>query len=417
VGSAPTANRQSKDKIMADSEVAERPATAASAFAGKTTNPATADNAEHGRSMLRSRLLRILAAVVAIGAAIWTSWYLLVGQHHVSTDDAYVGAHVATVTPQVAGAVVEVAVDDTRMVRKGELLLRIDPADARIAVAQAEADYDRTLRRVRGYLATNDAGSSEITARDADMARARAQLAAATSDVERTRIDLSRRRTLAPSGDVSGEELTTAANAYQAAVAARQAAEAALAQARANHDVARGRYQAELALTRGSDVESNPEVAGARAALDAARLNLERTAIHAPIDGMIARRRVQVGQRVAVGSELMTIVPLSDVYVDANLKEVQLARVKPGMPAEVTSDQYGSNVVYHGRVTGVGGGTGAAFATIPAQNATGNWIKVVQRLPVRIALDRKELAQHPLRVGLSMTVDIDLDGDRAGGTR
>ncbi len=402
---------------MADAEVTERPPAAANAPAGNTSASATADSPEKAGPAWRSRLLRILAAVVAIGGIAWIAWSLLVGQHHVSTDDAYVGAHVAAVTPQIAGAVVEIAVDDTQMVRKGDLLLRIDPADARIAVAQAEAEYDRTLRRVRGYLATNDAGSSEIAAGDADVARARAQLAAASSDVERTRVALSRRRMLAPSGDISGEELTTATHAYQAAVAARQAAEAALAQARANQDVARGRYQAGLALTKGADVETNPEVASARAALDAARLGLERTVIRAPIDGMIARRHVQVGQRVAVGSELMSVVPLSDAYVDANLKEVQLARVKPGMPAEVTSDQYGANVVYHGRVIGVGGGTGSAFATIPAQNATGNWIKVVQRLPVRIALDRQELAKNPLRVGLSMTVDIDLAENRAGGTR
>ena len=357
----------------------------------------------------RARMLRVFAAVVAVSAAFWLAWHVLVGAHHVITDDAYVGADLASVTPQVAGDVVDVPVHDTQAVRRGDVLVRIDPADARLAVAQASADYNRAVRRVRGYLAGDATTRAGLAAGNAAVLRARAQVAAAGSEVARTGVDLQRRRALAPAGDISGQELTTAMGAYDAAVASSAAAEAALTQARADRDAARGRHEQGLTLTSGARVDDNPEVAAASAALGIARLALQRTVIRASVDGMVARRRVQVGQRVAVGTELMIIVPLTQVYVDANFKEVQLERVRPGLPVRLTADQYGDGVVYHGRVVGIGGGSGAAFAAIPAQNATGNWIKVVQRLPVRIALDPAEVGRHPLRVGLSMDVDVALD--------
>ena len=213
------------------------------------------------------------------------------------------------------------------------------------------------------------------------------------------------------SGAVSGEELTTARKAYAAAQAQLASANASVTQAQSTRASAEGELAANDALVRGSSEETDPGVQAAKAKLEAARLDLERTIIRAPVDGVIAKRQVQLGQRVTQGSPIMTIVPLTQVYVDANFKERQLSRVKVGMPATVTADLYGSSVVYHGKVAGLSGATGSSMALIPAQNATGNWIKVVQRLPVRIELDPKEVAAHPLRVGLSMEVDIDVSGE------
>jgi membrane fusion protein (multidrug efflux system) len=293
-------------------------------------------------------------------------------------------------------------------VKAGDVLVVIDPADAKLAVASAQAEYGRAVRRVQQDLANNEAANATVLARDADLERAKAQLAAAQSDVERTRIDLQRREALSESGAISGEELTTARNAFQTAQANLAAVKAAGAQAVANKTIAEGQLAAAQALTQGADIQANPEVAAARAALNTAELNLARTTLRAPFDGVIARRQVQVGQRVAVGADLMTVVPVSQVYVDANFKEVQLRRVKVCQPATLTADRYGKAVEFHGHVVGLSGGTGSAFALIPAQNATGNWIKVVQRLPVRIALDPKDLADHPLRVGLSMDAKVDV---------
>jgi membrane fusion protein (multidrug efflux system) len=356
----------------------------------------------------RARLFAIFGFVIVVAAIGWLAYYLLIGSHYVSTDDAYVGADVAQITPQIAGQVLDVAVQDTQAVKKGDVLVRIDPADQNLIVAQARADYGRAVRRIRQDLGNNQAAAAQITARDADLARAQAQLVSAKSDVERARIDLQRREALAKSGAVSGEELTTARNAFQTAQANLTATEAAGAQVAADKTVAQGQLAAGNALTEGADVDNNPEVLAAKAALDTALLNQSRAVIRAPFDGVIARRQVEVGQRVAIGAELMTLVPVSKVYVNANFKEVQLRKVQTGQPVTLTADRYGHGVVYHGRVVGLSGGTGSAFAVIPAQNATGNWIKVVQRLPVRISLDPKELGEHPLRVGLSMDAKIDV---------
>ncbi|MFP5433070.1 MAG: HlyD family efflux transporter periplasmic adaptor subunit, partial [Alphaproteobacteria bacterium] len=228
--------------------------------------------------------------------------------------------------------------------------------------------------------------------------------------VEKARVDLQRREALVGDGAVSGDEVTSARTAFAAARAALDVARASVTTAQATRSAASGQLAANDALVRGSQVDTDPAVMAAQAKLDAAKLDLERTTIRAPIDGVVTKRQVQVGQRVAQGSPIMTIVPLAQVYVDANFKERQLGKVKVGMPAKVTADIYGGDVVYHGKVVGFSGGTGASLSLIPAQNATGNWIKVVQRLPVRIALDPKELAAHPLRVGLSTEVEIDLSG-------
>ncbi len=356
----------------------------------------------------RKRLFAILGVVLVIAAIGYLLYWLLIGSHYVSTDNAYVGADVAQVTPLVSGAVTEVRVADTQPVRRGDVLVVIDAADTKVAAERADAQYNQAVRQVRESFATTDQLSAQVAARDADLERAKAQLASSESDLAKAKIDLERRQALAASGAVSGEELTTAKNAYQTAQANLAATKAAGAQAIANKKAAEAQLAAQSALTTGTTAENNPEAQAAKAALDAAKLDQSRTVIVAPIDGVIARRQVQVGQRVATGTPMMTVVPLDQLYVDANFKEVQLRRVRLGQPVTLKSDKYGGRVVFHGRVAGIGGGTGSAFAVIPAQNATGNWIKVVQRLPVRIRLDGQELREHPLEVGLTMDAKINV---------
>lgn len=365
----------------------------------------TADAARRGK---RKNLFMGLAAGVAVLGAGYYAYDALVASRHVVTDNAYVGANIAQVTPIVGGPVRQVLVDDTQRVKRGEVLVRLDDTDAKLAVANAEAQLALTQRKVSGLIATDSGLGAQIASRAADQARAEAQLAAARGDLDKARIDLQRREALIASGSVSGDELTVARNAYSTALANLKAAEAARAQASANRFAAQGDRDANKALIADTTIETNPEVLAARAKLDQARVDLDRTIIRAPVDGVISKRQVQIGQRVQPGQMLMVVVPIQAAYVDANFKEVQLADVRPGQPVTLTSDLYGEHVKYRGRVVGFSGGTGAAFAVVPAQNATGNWIKVVQRLPVRIALDAKQLAEHPLQVGLSMTADIEI---------
>jgi membrane fusion protein (multidrug efflux system) len=339
-------------------------------------------------------------------------WYALHDGSHVSTDNAYVNADSAQVTPLVAAAVVDVPVVNTQYVRRGQVLLRLDDSDAKLAFDKAEAAYLMARRQFGQSAATSGSLAAEINARAADIGQARAQLAAAQSAFEKAKVDLQRRSALAQSGAVSGDEMTNVRNAFSAAQSTLAVARAAVTQAEAKRGAARETWAANQALIQGSSADTNPDVAAAKAALEQARLDLERTVIRAPIDGVVTNRQVQIGQRVATGTPVMTIVPVGSVYVDANFKEGQLTGVRPGQPAELTSDLYGSGVKFHGRVVGFAGGTGSAFALIPAQNATGNWIKVVQRLPVRIALDPKELSAHPLRVGLSMDAKVDVPDAR-----
>jgi membrane fusion protein (multidrug efflux system) len=296
----------------------------------------------------RIRLFSILtAAILAVGSGGWAYWELI-GSRYVSTDNAYTAAEVAQVTSEIDGLVSEVRVVDSQQVKRGDILVVIDDTDVKLAARQAEAD----------------------------LARARAQIAAAKADLERAGIDLKRREALVGSGSVSGDELTKVKNGATNARAAMDAAIAAEAQAQAR--------------------------------VDKAKVDLGRTVIRAPVDGVVARRQVQLGQRVMPSAPLLSVVPVHEMYVNANFKEVQLKAVQPGQKVELFSDLHGDAVAYHGVVDGFSGGTGAAFALIPAQNATGNWIKVVQRLPVRVRLDPAELQAHPLRVGLSMTAKIDL---------
>jgi membrane fusion protein (multidrug efflux system) len=317
-------------------------------------------------SATRKRLFAILGAAVGVIALIVVVWWFFVGSNYVSTEDAYVTVSSAQVTPLTNGRVMDVKVHDSEHVNQGDVLVVIDPADAKLLVAQAEAGYGATLRKVRTYFA---------------------QVAARRADCARTRLDYQRRAKIKDTGAVSNEEFSGYKAAYEASCAALDAAEA---------------------LTRGTTVETHPEVLAAKAQLETAKLNLSRTVITAPVSGIVAQRNIQVGQMAAAGRPVMAVVPIQDVYVDANFKEDQLAKVRPGQKVELISDLYGSAVKFHGHVAGLGGGTGAAFAVIPAQNATGNWIKVVQRVPVRITLDPAELKDHPLRVGLSMKATIDV---------
>jgi len=355
----------------------------------------------------RKHAFAVFGGVLLTGAIAYGVYAWVFSGRYVSTDNAYVNADVAQVTPLVSGSVEEVRVEDTEAVRQGDILVVIDPADARIAVDHAKAELEQAIRRVQQTMATSESLSSQVDGRTAEIARARARVGAARSDLERAQIDLQRREALSNGGAVSGEELTQARNAFANARESVEAAEADLTLATSTRSSAQGQFAANDALVRGTTIDNNPEVLAARSRLDQARLDLERTIIRAPFDGVVSRRQVQIGQRVAPGSPLMVIVPIARVFVDANFKEVQLTHVRPGQPVELVSDLYGDTVTYHGRVAGFSGGTGSAFAIIPAQNATGNWIKVVQRLPVRVTLDTGELQAHPLRVGLSMEATID----------
>src|SRR6516162_11000240 len=325
----------------------------------------------------RTRRWRILApliggvALVAIG---YTLYWAQVLRYHQGTDDAYVGGNVVQITPQISGTVVAIGADDTQFVKAGQALVRLDPADAHVALDQAEAQLARTVRDVRNLYATSSQLAAAVQMRQTELAAAQS--------------DLARRRQLGVTGAISGEELQHAADAVKTTHAELLAAEQQLAANRARVD--------------GTTLKDHPQVLDAAAAVRNAYLTLDRTELTAPVAGFVARRNVQLGQRVSTGSPLMAVVPLDQVWVDANFKEPQLAHMRIGQPVKLTADLYGRQVVYHGTVAGFGAGTGAAFSLLPAQNATGNWIKIVQRVPVRVALDAREIATHPLQIGLSM---------------
>ncbi|AMO94762.1 efflux transporter, RND family, MFP subunit [Collimonas fungivorans] len=358
----------------------------------------------------RKKLFAILGGVILLGGLSYATYWHFIGSRYISTDNAYTEAEISQITPAINGIVADVKVVDTQYVKQGEVLVVIDNSDAKLALLQAEADLDRSERRVQSYFA-NDAGlAAQVLARDAEQSRAAAQVLSAQADLQRAELDLHRREALAKSGSVSGEELTNARTALLTAQANMKVAEAGAIQAKSNRSATIGAQQASTVLTANTTVATNPEVELARAKRDQAKLDLERTVLRAPVDGVVARRQVQVGQRVQAGTALMTVVPTQSMHVDANFKEGQLTQVQLGQPVTMSADIYGGSVEYHGTVVGLSGGTGSAFAMIPAQNATGNWIKVVQRLPVRISIDRKELIAKPLSVGLSMEVAIDTRG-------
>ncbi len=346
---------------------------------------APAPAAPSRRSNTRRWLLLVATAgFLGIGAA-FAVWWDRVGRFEVSTDDAYVAGNVIQVTPQVSGTIVAIHADDTDFVQAGQILIEIDDADARLALDQAKADLAQTVREVATLFSTDSALSAAVAAREATLARAEQ--------------DLARRQHLAGTGAVSAEELKHASDTLQEAQA--QLAEA------------RSRAEANRALIDNTTIADHPRVLRAASKLHDAWLALRRCSVPAPASGQIARRSAQVGQRTTPGVPLMTIVPLEQVWIDANFKEAQLRHMRIGQPADLTADIYGGGVHYQGRVTGLAAGTGGAFSLLPAQNATGNWLKVVQRVPVRIALDPAEVKAHPLRIGLSMQVEVQVN-DQTG---
>lgn len=365
--------------------------------------------ANRARRAKRGKLFLGLVAVIIAGGGGYYAYDVLYASRHAITDNAYVGADIAPVTPLVAAPVAEVLVGDTQHVKKGDVLVRLDDTDAKLHLAATEAAYQSAVRRVKSYEANDRNLTAQIRGRTADQAHAQAGLASAQAAFDKAKVDYDRRQALAGNGSVSGDELTAAEAAFQTARADLDAARATLDAAKAARDAAEGAQAANAALIDNVSVDQNPEVLAAKAARDQAQVDLDRTVLRAPVDGVISQRQVQVGQRVQPGMTLMVVVPISRAYVDANYKEVQLAHVRKGQKVSLVSDLYGSDVEFHGTVLGFSGGTGSAFSMVPAQNATGNWIKVVQRLPVRIALDPKELEAHPLEVGLSMTADIHLN--------
>lgn len=370
------------------------------------TVPTTSASDENNQNK-RKKFLGFFALILLIAAILYAIWALFLN-NSVSTDNAYVGAETAQITSMVSGQVAQVLVKDTQTVHRGDVLVRIDDRDAKIALAQAEAELAKAKRQYKQTAANSSSLNSQVVVRADEINSAKAQVAQAQADYDKAALELNRRAQLAASGAVSKEELTKAQSAVETARAGLELAKAGLAQASSSRKAAESTLAANEALIQGVSETSTPDVQVAQAHVEQAQLDLERTVIRAPVDGVVTRRNIQVGQRVAPGTSMMMIVPLNDLYVDANFKESQLKKVRPGQAVTLTSDLYGDDVEYHGKVVGFSGGTGSAFALIPAQNATGNWIKVVQRLPVRIALDPKELAEHPLRVGLSMEAKVDL---------
>jgi len=340
-------------------------------------NNAAVAGASDGRR--KTAMLSAAAVFAAIGIA-WSAYWVSHSRYLETTDDAYVAGNVVVVMPQIEGTVISIGVDDTDVVKAGDMLVALDTSDVRVALDQTKAQLAQTVRQVSSLYNTNASLAANVTLAQNALARAES--------------DLDRRRQLADSGAVSFEELNHAQTAVRAAQADVQSASEKLS--------------TNQAFTHNTTVENHPAVMQAAARVHEAYLALSRAQIPAAVGGQVAKRSVQVGQRVAPGTALMAIVPLDQVWVDANFKESQLAQMRIGQPVTLEADLYGSRVEYHGKVAGLGAGTGGAFSLLPAQNATGNWIKVVQRIPVRVQLDAAELRRYPLRIGLSMIATVDV---------
>ncbi|WP_021027662.1 HlyD family efflux transporter periplasmic adaptor subunit [Comamonas sp. B-9] len=338
-------------------------------------------------------LLRLTGLVIVLGAA-YGIYEWMVNSHFEETDNAYVQGNLVQIAPQTAGTVQSILADDTDYVKEGQALVRLDPADAKVAFEQAKANLAQAVRQVRTLYVNNGSYTAQIAQRQAEVAKAK-------NDLVRAQSDLKRRQALTGNGAVSKEELSHAQSQVDAAQAAVNASQAAV-------NTAREQLASNQSLTEGISVNDHPNVLTAAAKVREAYLAMQRNELVSPVSGVVGKRSVQVGQRVAPGTPLMTVVPMNQLWVEANFKENQLRNLRLGQPVKMTADLYGKKVEYSGTVEGLGVGTGAAFSLLPAQNATGNWIKVVQRVPVRIALDPKQVQEHPLRVGLSMLVDVDI---------
>lgn len=333
----------------------------------------------------RRLFLRLLVLVVVVAVIAWALWYYLDARWYQSTDDAYVKGNVVQITPQVPGTVVSIGAEDGDLVREGQVLVMLDPSDAGVALAEAKANLAHAVRQVRGLYNNVQGAKADVAARKVALDAARA--------------DYQRRKGLAATGAISAEELAHARDALDAA--------------RSALTVTTQHYDTSKVLVENTVVASNPEVKATSAKLRAAYLNDVRTTLVAPVTGYVAKRSVQVGQRVQPGLALMAVVPLHQVWVNANFKETQLQNMRIGQPVTMQSDLYGGSVTFHGKIESLGVGTGSAFSLLPAQNASGNWIKIVQRVPVRIGLRANELDKHPLRIGLSISADVNLH-DQSG---
>ena len=355
------------------------------------SNPITSQPNENGK---RKILLISVGIIVLILSIILLVYWYLVARNYQSTDDAYVAGNVVQITPQVSGTVVEINADDTDYVTQSKVLVRLDPTDADVALKQAEAELAQAVRQARTLYANNAIASSSLDERKFDLARMKA-------DVVKARQDYQRREAVMATGAVSKEEVqhaqTTLSNALSALSSAQSSLVGAQQQLASNH-----------AQTDGSSVATLPSVEAAASHVSVAYMARVRCDITAPVAGQVAKRSVQIGQRIQTGAPLMAVIPLNQVWVDANFKESQLRRMRIGQSVELYADIYGSKVEYSGHVVGLGAGTGAAFSLLPAQNATGNWIKIVQRIPVRVELDKEQLKAHPLRVGLSIDAKVDV---------
>jgi membrane fusion protein (multidrug efflux system) len=328
----------------------------------------------------RHRNLKILAGVVAVCAIGYAGYWFRYARYVESTDDCYVNGDVVQITTEIPGTVIQLHADDTQSVTRDQLLLELDPADAEVATSNAEANLARSVRTVRALFAKAEQLRAEI--RDRDVALRQAEQ------------DNQRRMGLVSDGAVSSEEF--------------QHTQDRVTEVRASLTAAQEELNETTAQIDRTDIPTHPQVLAAIASVRDASLALRRTRVTAPLSGVIAQRSVQVGQRVAAGTPLMGVVPLDAVWVDANFKEVQLRNMRVGQPVTLRADVYGGKIVYHGKIVGLSAGSGTAFALLPAQNASGNWIKIVQRLPVRVELDAGELRVHPLRIGLSVTADVDI---------
>jgi membrane fusion protein (multidrug efflux system) len=332
----------------------------------------------------RSRALWIVAAIFLLAALIWLLLWYFVFSTRERTDNAYIGGNQVALSSQVPGTVVAILTDDTQHVSAGQVLVKLDPTDADVRLRQASSALAQAVRQVRQQNDSVREADATVTAREVDLRKALA--------------DLKRHLPLVAAQAEAPETV--------------QHMRDGVAQAQAAVDAAKAQAQAARAAVEGTDVANNPAVMQARANFRAAWIAAQRNTIVAPVSGYVAQRSVQLGASISPGQQLMAIVPLHDLWIDANFKENQLRHIRIGQPVKITTDLYGGGVTYHGKVIGLGAGTGSVFSLLPAQNATGNWIKVVQRVPVRIALENNELDQHPLRVGLSADVTVDISNDQ-----
>ena len=354
--------------------------------ASENTDTSKQDAAKKDSNPRKRKVLLIGLALIVIlgGLGVW-AWHELYGRWNESTDDAYVNGNVVEITPLVTGTVTSIGADDGDLVRAGQVLLQFDPSDAEVGLQSAEANLAKTVRQVRGLYSNVDG--------------MKAQLAAQRAEVKKAQDNYSRRKNLASGGAISQEELSHAHDDLISAQSALSNVQQQLA--------------GSVALVDDTEVSSHPDVKAAAAQLRQAYLTNARSTLIAPVTGYVAKRTVQLGQRVQPGTALMAVIPLNELWIDANFKETQLGNMRIGQPVEIESDLYGSDVKYSGTIDSLGAGTGSAFALLPAQNATGNWIKIVQRVPVRVHINADELAEHPLRIGLSTVVNVNLH-DQSG---